>query len=199
MKKVFSYTAISLGLAFSVILLMVNYFSEDITEKAVPSRPVLVQEGFHDFNIVQHADAFYGISQREGPIDVTNLAKQAKYPWVVADTLEKTRLKVKSLISSNQKQSPENSPAPALPIGPPKLIEESYKGYNIVWYNELFYGIAQREGPIDVRILQTKAKHKWFSGISKKKVKADIDVYFNSLPKPSVFSKIKNKLRSFIQ
>lgn len=57
----------------------------------------------------------------------------------------------------------------------PKLIEEGYKGFNIILYDNKFYGLAQNEGEFDIRKVEKKGYRRLFVGMSVNEVKHLID------------------------
>lgn len=58
----------------------------------------------------------------------------------------------------------------------PKLIEEGYKGFNVILYDNKFYGLAQDEGEFDIRKVENKGYKRLFVGRSVNEVKQLIDV-----------------------
>jgi hypothetical protein len=62
----------------------------------------------------------------------------------------------------------DKSPAPV-------LVEEGYKGFNLVRYGEKIYAIPRREGAFQMeRVLKNKYS-RWFSGESLAEVKRNVD------------------------
>ena len=68
-------------------------------------------------------------------------------------------------------------------IKPPVLVEQGYKGYNIVKFQGEFYGVSQGEGPIDVEEIQAKAKFPWFKSVNLGNVHKNIDILADQIAK----------------
>ncbi len=56
--------------------------------------PVMAEEGYKGYNIVKYAGRYYGISQAEGPIDITQIKDKARYPWFTDDSIEGVESKI---------------------------------------------------------------------------------------------------------
>jgi len=143
--------------------------------------PVLVEEGYNSHNIVLYNDLFYGVHQAEGSIDVRDLKNQAKLPWASAKTLEEVKVNVNEFILKAKYNTPI-------------LVQGNYKFYNIVKYKGTFYGISQREGPIDVINIKSAAKYDWFSSENIDKVRAEVD---KKHAKESLYLKVRWQLSKF--
>lgn len=77
----------------------------------------------------------------------------------------------------------------------PTLAEEGYKGYNIVKYNDVFYGANQAEGPMDIREINTKAKLPWVMGNSIAEVKSKVDTLPPQFLRKPLMARITNRLK----
>jgi radical SAM protein with 4Fe4S-binding SPASM domain len=102
--------------------------------------PCLLEEGYNRFNIISYQGRFYGLAQREGRFDLDRVSTE-DYRCVVGESPEK----VKQLID-------------ALPPEPEgrKLVEEGYRGFNIISIGNKLYGLAQSEGRLNIEKVNTE-------------------------------------------
>lgn len=142
--------------------------------------PILVEEGYHGYNIVRYNGLFYGLSQAEGALDVENIKTTAKLPWFSGALLDVVKAEIMSKGSDKT----------------PILVVEGYYGYNIVRYNGLFYGVSQAEGALNIENVQTSAKLQWFSDTSLEPVKSKIALLKSD--RFTVFSRIIRKIKSLL-
>jgi radical SAM superfamily enzyme YgiQ (UPF0313 family) len=95
--------------------------------------PSLVEEGYRQFNIISYAGKLYGLAQSEGSLNPDRVNTEG-YRCVAGDSIDE----VKQLID-------KLSPC----CGKRTLIEEGYRGYNIISIGDKLYGLAQSEGKLD--------------------------------------------------
>ena len=139
--------------------------------------PVLVEVDYGGFNIVKFKGLYWGVDQREGAIDVSQLEAKAQFAWVSSADLKKVKVKLDQL--QTEKKIVESIDLD----GPPVLVEKGYKGYNIVKFQGEFYGVSQGEGPIDVEEIQDKAKLPWFKSVNLGNVHKNIDILADQIAK----------------
>ena len=102
--------------------------------------PVVVQESYRRFNVVEYRKIFYGVVQSLGPFDLTGLDQRtlslyvASGQIVTAGSLEKVIRAIDELVTECT----------------PVLVLEGYLGFNIVAYRRKHYGFVQWLGVIDV-------------------------------------------------
>jgi hypothetical protein len=100
----------------------------------------LLQEGYGGFNLVRYGNLVYAIPQGSGAFDVARINSR-DYP--IQFTGESIA-EVRRLID----ESPEKVPDALAPVTP-TLIEEGYRGYNLLEVKGAFYGHRQGTGPFD--------------------------------------------------
>lgn len=103
--------------------------------------PLLVQEDYNGFNIVSCAGKFYGISQEIGPVNIQKLSVDG------IDNLRRSRQWIVGRSIFEVKQSIDAWPAS------PRLVQEDYKGFNLVQFRGVVYALDRAWGPIDVRAI----------------------------------------------
>lgn len=75
----------------------------------------------------------------------------------------------------------------------PVMVIAGFRGYNIVKYKGIFYGVDTEEGPIDVPKIKSKAKYPWFSSDSVEDLKATIEK--EGRPPKSIFERIVGRIK----
>jgi hypothetical protein len=96
-------------------------------------RPLLVEEGYHGFNIVSCGADYYAIRAGTG-----------------AFRLEAVRAgKYKELFHSPSLETIKAEIERTAPDAPPQLMEEGFHGYNLICHRQTWYGLPQREGVFD--------------------------------------------------
>ncbi len=66
---------------------------------------------------------------------------------------------VKKLVDQLAYERPDKSPDPV-------LVEEGYKGFNLVRYGDKIYAIPQRDGAFQIERILNNKYSQWFSGNS---------------------------------
>jgi hypothetical protein len=104
----------------------------------------LLEANYRGFNIITYRGQFYALAQALGPMDLTELDERKldeyqifcaqTHKCAIANTLEEAKELIDQLYQ------------PAFP----ELVEEGYKGFNIVAYSDKFYAVAQDIGPVDI-------------------------------------------------
>ena len=104
---------------------------------------------YRDYTVIRAGALYVGVSQDAGPMDVDAiLTKAAPRPpddeFIIAD--DKSSLEAKIDVYAKEAEAK----------APPELLY-AYKGYNVVRAGELYVGVAQELGPMDVRDVLTNA------------------------------------------
>ena len=133
------------------------------TAPAVPKEPVTLVKGYQRYNIVFYDGVYYGVHMGDGSIDVRSIDTVAQMPWVKAASKEKVMALIRDLARSSGQ------------LDDPILIQEGYRGHNIVLHNDLFIGVHQQEGPIDVRNIKSQSRFPWTTAPTVEEVRAEID------------------------
>lgn len=165
--------------------------------------PVLLEEGFAGFNILRSSDWLFALSQSEGGFDHARAMSGGYEKCFKARDIDELKALVRShnrsagsllaraparlkrfarevlATNPNSPPPPASAPAPvaapALPAGQPTLVEEGFRGHNIVQWGDGFYALAQGDGAFDT---ERAAKGGYLRGVSvsetKMKVNADV-------------------------
>ncbi len=104
---------------------------------AILLQPELVGS-YKGYSIVDYHGLFYGVPQSLGPVDLTEKKNRSRQEFLAEEDRTELEKRIRKTISS-----------------PPELVG-TYKGYGIVDYNGLFYGVPQSLGPVDL----TKEKNR---------------------------------------
>lgn len=99
--------------------------------------PILIEEGYKNYNILRIGNMYYGIAQSEGEFKIKKY-KRGKYKKCFE---AKSFKEVKHLI--------DQAPVESVPI----LIEDCM-GFNIVCYADKYYGLTQSLGSVDLTTVQ---------------------------------------------
>jgi hypothetical protein len=117
-------------------------------------RPELIEEGYKGYNIILHLDKYYGMAQSLGSLDLTQMEEQIleKYKTdgtcVVGKELDETKRLIDTL---DFKSSPE-------------LVEEGYRGFNVVRYKRDVYAISLSLGPVDLPEIEASVLKRYQEG-----------------------------------
>jgi radical SAM superfamily enzyme YgiQ (UPF0313 family)/SAM-dependent methyltransferase len=145
------------------------------------SEPQLVGAGERGYNIVKYGCLFIAVAQDLGELDIpaadseTTGRLEAEGLCIVADSIEEARERVERL--------------PFRRV--PQLVDENYRGFNLVRFGEEVHGIACALGPLDLARLEETAirdhEHlgRWVRGASIEEVRRRIDSVGHS-PSPVV-------------
>jgi hypothetical protein len=127
--------------------------------------PEVVVHGFRGYNIIRVRRDFHGVKQDDGEFSLRRLHMSNYQGHVNALSTDEVKRLVDQVATA-----PVSDKAPA-----PVLVEEGYKGFNLVRYGEKIYAIPQREGAFQMeRVLKNKYS-RWFSGESLAEVKHNVD------------------------
>jgi len=127
-------------------------------------KPTLVTEGYKGFNIFRF-DSFYGLPQSEGLFEIERVRRGA-YPLLLrGSSLNAVKDQIDSIVVA-QMASGENPQ--------PILLEEGYKGFNLVQCDQA-YGLPQYEGEFDIGRLRRGEYSLVLRGQNAESVKKQID------------------------
>jgi hypothetical protein len=122
------------------LLITVHRRMKELSCLAEPG-PRLVESGYRTFNLVSFAGKIYAVSQSLGALDVSKLreteAKQLEGQsklFVFASVRE---------VKQHIDQLPDQTQ--------PRLLEEGYRGFNLVSYGDRVFAISQILGPFDLK------------------------------------------------
>jgi hypothetical protein len=126
-----------------------------------------VEEGYQGFNLFKYGDRYLALAQALGPIDLhwlnTRVVKdyQNRGALIVGKSTEELKRLIDELPSDG---SPRSSSGPI-------LLEEGYRGFNLIMYDRTIYAIPQAEGAFEIERIKTDQYSRWFSGKSLDEVK----------------------------
>jgi len=131
----------------------------------------LVEESYKGFNILRYGDQYIAVGQALGPVDLRRLTPrmvndfQARGGIAIGNSLDE----VKQLVSQFPlAQRSDNASGPI-------LVEEGYKGFNLLRYGEKIYAISQGEGAFEIDRIKKNDYSGWFSGDSLDEIKRHLD------------------------
>ena len=78
---------------------------------------------------------------------------------------------IKTLLKQLAKSPPSGKPRD------PVLVEQGYKGFNLVRYGEKIYAIPQNEGTFRIRRINRNKYSQWFSGNSLEEVRKLVETH----------------------
>ncbi len=128
-----------------------NFFDFD----GDPGPPSPVEDNHKGYNIISFRGRFYGPAQGEGRLDFNRVGVEG-YRCVVGESPQEVKELVERLAPKVEKR---------------RLIEEGYKGFNIISAADKFYGLAQSEGRLDVNKVGTEG-YRCVTGDSPDEVKS---------------------------
>jgi hypothetical protein len=129
---------------------------------APTKEPELLVKNYKRYNIIFYDGNYYGVNLGEGAIDVRSLNIKAQLPWAKASTRQELKVMIDVLVGEEGD------------MGDPILIEQGFRGHNIVLYNDLFHGVNQQEGPIDIRDIKNQSKLPWATAPTLPEIKTKI-------------------------
>ncbi|MBN2137990.1 MAG: radical SAM protein [Sedimentisphaerales bacterium] len=120
--------------------------------------PLLVEEGYRQFNIISCNGKLYGLAQSEGRLNLDKVDTDG-YRCVVAESVEEVKRLIDRQTPADEKRT---------------LIEEGYRGHNIISVGAKLYGLAQSEGKLDLGRVNMEG-YRCVAGNSVNEVKRSID------------------------
>ncbi len=146
---------------------------------------------YKGFNIIKFRNKYYGIYEDEGRIDFHNELNLV-YPWFIAFNIDKVNEAIDRAYLSKAFN--------LLTSVPQILIQEGYKEFNIVKSNNVFYGIDQRNGEINIdkinQVLFPVVRAKTIDEV-KSKIDAVVALKLSSEEVPALPVQLKNKLSTW--
>ena len=132
-------------LAGSTVLEVKDAISIFLAETQPTKEPILIEEGYETFNIMQYGKHYFGLSQDEGAFDPQKAKKHKK--CFRGDSIGQ----VKKAITSSLRAQGDITDADSWQ---PRLIQDSYHGFNIVHFGDRYFGLSQSEGEFEIRKFQ---------------------------------------------
>ena len=123
--------------------------------------PEVVARGYLGYDIIRVGQDFHGIKQNDGGFSLRRVHMGSYHGYVHALSLEE----IKTLLNQLAKSPPSGKP------GDPVLVEQGFKGFNLVRYGEKIYAIPQNEGAFRIRRIIRNKYSQWFSGNSLEEVR----------------------------
>lgn len=136
---------------------------KDFLKRRNKSQPLLLKEGYNNYNIIYFDGKYYGLHQLEGVFDVKRL-KKGKYKRIFSS---ETFNGIIDLV--------KNAPKIYLPI----LIEEGFLGFNIIAFGNKFYAIGQEEGYFDIEKVNQRVYKRIIEGQSVEEIKSNLKKALN--------------------
>jgi hypothetical protein len=130
-----------------------------------------VEEGYEGFNLFKYDDGYLALAQALGPVDLhwlnTRVVNdyQNRGALIVGKSLEELKRLIDELPSDG---GPRNSSGPI-------LLEEGYRGFNLITYDRTIYAIPQAEGAFELERIRRDQYTRWFSGKSLDEVKSVVN------------------------
>lgn len=147
-----------------------------VKDKRLYQPPVI--EGYRGYNLIRYGKLVYAVPQYIQQFDVTN--EQDRQNQVII--AGRSAHEVKKLIDEHVMTYPN----------PPHLIEERYKGFNIIGYNDKYYAMDIGIGDADIATVDVSKyikDNRCFIGCSVAEVKDSVDRYFENAKSRSALTK----------
>jgi len=129
--------------------------------------PEVVVRGYLGYDIIRVGQDFHGIKENDGVFSLRRVHMGSYRGYVHALSVEE----VKTVLNQSAKLSPSGKP------GDPVLLEQGYKGFNLVRYGEKIYAIPQNEGAFRIRRILRNKYSQWFSGNSFEEVRKLVETH----------------------
>lgn len=167
---------IAIGTSLNEVKQLVSQLAIAQPSDTAPA-PVLIEEGYKHFNFVGYGEKIYAIQQSEGAFEIERIKKNQYRSWFSGNSLDE----VKHLVDNwsekrglDQLSVARHSDSASIPT----LIEEGYKGFNLVRYGEKIYAIPQGEGAFEIERIKKNNYSRFFGGSSLEDVKRLVDGSF---------------------
>ena len=129
--------------------------------------PEVVVRGYLGYDIIRVGQDFHGIKQNDGEFSLRRVHMGSYHGYVHALSEEE----IKTLLKQLAKSPPSGKPRD------PVLVEQGYKGFNLVRYGEKIYAIPQNEGTFRIRRINRNKYSQWFSGNSLEEVRKLVETH----------------------
>ncbi len=136
-------------------------------EKNVP--PILAGD-YKGYNIVKYGGQFYGVPQSLGPLDLSKEEDRKRKEIIISKDRKEIERLIEKAIQSRTKAQPK-----VKAVGQPPHLAGAYKEYNIVDYNNSFYGVPQSTGPLDLSKKEDRGRKGILVGKDRRDVEYLID------------------------
>ncbi len=113
-----------------------------IGEDISPASSPMLWDSYRDFNLIQYGKRFLAISRTLGEVDIASAAEE-----------ELKKYKERGLCAEADDPAEVKRLVDDLSHLYPELVEEGYRGFNIIAYNRCFYAVSQDAGPMDLKAL----------------------------------------------
>ncbi|MEK6791520.1 MAG: glycosyltransferase [Deltaproteobacteria bacterium] len=121
---------------------------------AAASAPMLL-DSYKGYNVVSFKDAFFGIPLYLGDVDLADPRVRSHRDILTADSRRRVDAAIDDRVPSAQN--------PALSGASPTLVEEGYKGFNIIYCGGQYFALPQGEGSFDMERVLDKRYSVMFS------------------------------------
>lgn len=136
--------------------------------------PRLLEQNYYGFNLILFHGRVYAIPQSEGTFEIARIEKHGyshSYQGGSAQEVKKaidkdfgSTVQVVNKVASNSQA--------------PQLLEQNYRGFNLVSFRGRVYAIPQPEGAFEIEKIEKHGYSRSFQGNSSQEVKKDIDKEF---------------------
>ena len=176
-------------------------FCEEIIQKRLKNIPVMsngippnLLESRDGYNIVEYKDKVYAVPQALGQLNMILSTQRSLGGILCANSQEELApliSKLKGSVKIKEKyKSTQASPAPYSEI--PVLIEEGFKGFNIILFEFKYYALPQEDGVFDVNRMLSRSYRFLIIGDTKETIKSKIkkaSLAYNYFFKPARYIK----------
>jgi len=128
-----------------------------------------VRRNYHGFNIYMINGRYYAIPSQTVQADLKRMIHRRYSPTLFSESYDELVHKILTFSFDRIEQTTNFIP-------PPELIEEGYKGFNIILYDDRLYGLAQDEGAFDIRKVQQKKYKRCVAGRSVAEIKTLVSI-----------------------
>ncbi len=144
--------------------------------------PMLL-DSYKGYNVVSWKDTFFGIPLYLGDVDLSDAKVRSHKDILTADSRRRVDAAIDDRVPSVQ--NPTGSGAS------PTLVEEGYKGFNIIYCGGQYFALPQGEGSFDMERVLDKRYSVMFSGGTHDDVKRQI----NRAIAPLAFMRLKRGIK----
>jgi hypothetical protein len=153
----------------------VDDLKRQIDKVAPAAVPELVEEGYYGFNIISYDGAWYGLDQGEGAFDPAK-AEMQQYSRCFRSGRKED---LKEILRTEQSKAEAEKATRCLL---PELVEEDYRGFNIISYDGRWYALAQGDGEFDPEKADKQQYARCFVSSSKEQLKEILPSLDHSRP-----------------
>ncbi|MHC4743242.1 MAG: hypothetical protein ACYS8Z_15110 [Planctomycetota bacterium] len=126
-------------LAGNTVFEVKDAISISVATSRPTEEPILIEEGYENFNIMLFGKTYYGLAQSEGIFEPQKAENGEYEKCFSANSMAYVKKAINaSLQSKTQAMDASN--------WEPRLIEDNYRGFNIIRFGDRYYGLAQELG-----------------------------------------------------